>query len=615
MRRFIKSLPGKVVSNLIVLALLLPSISLVLASRAEAQVAVLPTWAVVQYKNLKSPGTNFGQVAADAVSSELLKTNMYEVVSQETINIAVKSLGISVPTEGTTLMRLAGQVRASTVVTGEVANYQVMNTGGGKMARVTLRTVVYDVASAVAVNGNITTADSTTRSGDVSDETLITDAIQSASSDAIRQIQAQTLPTGTILNTTTAEALINKGARSGFKEGQEVIILRNREQVASGHVRSVDPDMSTVRVERVMKGVQPGDKVRAIFSVPGLVIQADGSAKPAAKKSSGISSTLITALLVVGLLALLIGGGGGGDSSVVSSVTAEATLDEAFQPAIQVSWSPNGFAKGNANRVQWQIWRSDVQDSPVLTAAGILTSTLDRTTVRSFQFTKFNVIGGTQCLQTDYNNTNANAVPGVRAGRPYIYGVELIYALSSLDLPGGSSGSGSTSTGTTASTSTGTTASTSTGTTASTSTGTTASTSTGTTASTASTASTSGLDGVSHDALLDSDRDLLSLDAAMPVQQSTSSTSTSSSSTSSTSSGSTSTGGGTVTTCYFQSPPATARGSATALIRPTTVAPTQGQAISGPFQFRFNSAVQTTPILVEYTLQFSDSILFPQNRT
>jgi len=85
-RRFIASLTGKVFSQLVILALLLPTITMALLSRAEAQVAVLPTWTVVEFKNRKSPGTTFGKAAATAVMTELAKTNQYDISPEVTVN-------------------------------------------------------------------------------------------------------------------------------------------------------------------------------------------------------------------------------------------------------------------------------------------------------------------------------------------------------------------------------------------------------------------------------------------------------------------------------------------------------------------------------------------------
>jgi len=565
---------------MVVLTLLLPFLTLALVSRAVAQVAVLPSWAVVEFRNVKSPGTPFGRVAAEAIASELGKTGQYEIIPQETIERTVKNLGVSTPPESTiNLLRIAQDARASTVVNGEIIDYRILSEAGGKQAVVQMRTVVYDVASGLAVNGTVTTSRSTVRPGDVTDEALINDAIQQGAGQAIRDIQGRQLPTGTVLNTGTTSALINKGTRSGFNVGQQVVVLRGREQVATARVSDVEPDSATVRIERSTKGIQPGDRVRAIFDVPVVTsggIAADGTPRVQTRKRSGSNAGLVTVLLVLGLVAALLGGGGGSDQDVASEVRAEALMypDVSGAPAVRVSWTGNGFAGGNANRFAWQVYRNDIQTSPVLVVSGSDTSGIDTTENRNVTYTTRAQIGGITCDASN-NNAGATGVIGVRPGRAYVYSVELVYSLSSLDLPdGGSTGTTANGGGTgTTATGTGTTATgTGTGTTA-TGTGTTA-TGTGTTATGTGTTATG--------------------------------------------TGTTATGGGTggaEQRCYFVSRRTSARGVATPLNPPVLRGPDQGGSAGPSVTVSFQSVVTTFPIAVEYLVQFSPSNSFPRNQT
>jgi hypothetical protein len=201
-RRFITSLHGKVVSQMVIMTLLLQSFTLALYAKANAQVAVLPLWAVTEFKNRKSPGTNFGKTAATAVASELGKMGSFDVIPEDTIKRAIETLGINSPPDGqTNLVRLAQEVHAKTIVSGEIVDYKVLNVGGGKQASVALKVTVYDVASGLPVNGSALQGLSTIRSGNVTDETLINDAISQASGQAIRDINSRTLPFETIFNT------------------------------------------------------------------------------------------------------------------------------------------------------------------------------------------------------------------------------------------------------------------------------------------------------------------------------------------------------------------------------------------------------------------------------
>jgi hypothetical protein len=115
--------------------------------------------------------------------------------------------------------------------------------------------------------------------------------------------------------------------------------------------------------------------------------------------------------------------------------------DGSGSPAVKVSWSPNIFSKGNSNRFRWQVWRDDVFGSPVITAPGGTTFAYDTSLPRDVTWANFGgVIGGTTCDFDAAPDETATAVPGPTPGRAHLYRVELVYKLSSLDLPGGGGG-------------------------------------------------------------------------------------------------------------------------------------------------------------------------------
>ena len=75
MRRFVDTFAGKAFCHLAVMALVLPTVTLTVARRAEAQVQQLPSWAVTEFKDMKGNASlKYGQAAADAVSKELATT-------------------------------------------------------------------------------------------------------------------------------------------------------------------------------------------------------------------------------------------------------------------------------------------------------------------------------------------------------------------------------------------------------------------------------------------------------------------------------------------------------------------------------------------------------------
>ena len=112
MRRFITSLPGKVIGQVVISALILPSVTLALFTRASAQIATLPSWAVTEFVNRKSPGTAYGKIAADSFASELGKSGDVDVVASDSVKRAIENLGIASPPDSlVNLLRLAQEVK------------------------------------------------------------------------------------------------------------------------------------------------------------------------------------------------------------------------------------------------------------------------------------------------------------------------------------------------------------------------------------------------------------------------------------------------------------------------------------------------------------------------
>lgn len=589
MRRFIASLPGKVFGQLVILALLLPSITLALLSRAEAQVAVLPQWAVVEFRNLKSPGTAFGKTAAQAVSSELAKTGQYDVTPEDTVNRAIGTLGITSPPEGTVnLLRLAQEVRASTVIGGQIVDYRLFSGPSGKYAVVQILVAVYDVASGLAVNGAQARGQSTVRPADTPDEALINDAITQGASVAVHEVLSRSLPVGTVQNTLTRSAVINKGSRSGFATGQQVVVIRGRDQVATAHVSDVEPDSATIAIDSSTRGIQPGDKVRAIFEIPTINpgIGVNGEIRRTHARSHGSNSGLVTTLLILGVVVALVSGSGSSSNDTVSEVKAEAGLfsgtvnTENGIPGVRVTWGATAFAGNIYQQFAWQVYRNGdapVVDTPVeVVPQGGDHQVVDPylSTTRTLTYYTAN-LGGTGC--PTYGTASAT-IPSLNLGQSYQYSVEEIYEVDEANTPGGSTGSASTGGASTTGLSTG-----------------------GSGLSTGGSGLSTGGTGLSTGG----------------TGLSTGSTNSSTTGTTAATTGST----GTTTTsgdsqCYFRSSRHNAIGLATPLNAPSLVSPNVTTTVSIPIPFQFGSVVTgvtTQPPVIEYIVMISDSESFPKN--
>jgi hypothetical protein len=400
---------------------------------------------------------------------------------------------------------------------------------------------------------------------------MMGNAISDMAFRIVRDMSNRQLPSATVLNTLKDQALINRGSRSGFRTGMEVIIVRGKDQVGSASVTSVDADSSFVTYGNLIKGVQPGDKVRSLYTperVP-ISLEDNGNANTSRKARGGSNSGLVSLLLVVLALAFLLGQGRGGDSNL-ATIKAEPMVTGADQAAVNVSWTRDPFLRGNnEGPYRWQVWRNDGSQSPVAVADGTLGNIVDDalgTNAPSaanpwYDFSQ--VDSNTQCNELpDGGDPAANAlVPGT----PYQYSVEVVYRVSGLSLPGsGTSGGGGGATG-------------------------------GLTTGGATGGLTTGGGG------------------------NTSGLTTGGTTTGGTTTGGTTTGGTTGGTtgqtsewCYFVSKRLQASGQATPLLRPELRSPDHNQVVTTPIAFQFSSV--RGPVLsvqLEYVVQLSTSSAFP----
>ena len=338
------------------------------------------------------------------------------------------------------------------IITGEVTNWKIETTKGGKSASVIMGVTVWDVAAGMKVNGAAVQGNSGIRPADSSDVVLLQGAVKAAAFSAVNEINKRILPKATILSTLNDTVYVNQGERSGFTKGQRVIIRRKREQVAEGEVKSTDPESCFVTVTKQTKGVRPGDKVNAIFDPPvpsGNFNNGSNDRAPQKHKSTstGGLSGLFQIILVIGLLGLLLGGGRSGNSTLVNNVTAEADLDNVGQPRVKVSWIPDAFIRGSNESapVQWQVYRSGEPTAPVISIFdpnarsgyddSSLSSYLDPHVVRDATNTSPS-LGTCPAFAAAGTKPTTFIVPGV----PYRYEVEVVYKINGLSLPIGTTG-------------------------------------------------------------------------------------------------------------------------------------------------------------------------------
>lgn len=442
MRRNITTVAGRNLCHLIIGALLLPFLSFMTIGTAEAQIAQNPSWIVVEFVDRDGNKSPYGADAAQKVRDSLANAPRadYVIETADTINRYIEELGLVAPVvEKTSLLRLAAHARASTIVTGELFSYHVEDQGTGRQAHVAVRVLVLDGASGLAVNGAVVErASSSVRSTSTEEGVLVNEALAAAADMAIAKIRSTNLPTATVLNTRNDEALINRGSRDGFKTQMEVLILRGREQVAVGIVGDVEPDSATVRITRSDRGIQPGDKVRPIFDVPRLTGPRDPATKPTSvrRRGTGNVGPLITALLVVGLLVFALSGSNANRVDAAQDVSARPTVDLDGVQGNLVKWRLDFFFRSTQNNVQWQLWRSDVANTPIKVTEGQNTQMLDKLgEAGNIQWDNFQ--GNFASNTCHHPNRPLATAPRQDPvpGRQYTYEVALIYRIAGQDLP------------------------------------------------------------------------------------------------------------------------------------------------------------------------------------
>lgn len=535
------------------------------AKPASAQAQDFPAVAIVDFEvNTSKVGSpELGKQAAAAVRAEFARLGTADIVPIETVNRTIGEMGWEkAPGDRAGLIRLGQNLNVNTIITGNVIEARVDQVGGGRQARILVAIEVRDVASGLVVNGAWAIGNSGVRTGDVAEASMMGDAINDMAFSTVRDMAGRQLPSATVLNTLPNQALINKGSRSGFKSGMQVIIVRGKDQVGSATVGSVDPDSSFINFGQLIKGVQPGDKVRTLYTperTP-LGIASSGQVRTSRAARGGSNSGLVSLLLVVLALAFLLGQGRGGDSNL-ASITTQATMTPADFAGVQIKWTRDAFLRGNSEGpYRWQVWRNDGSTSPVAVAEGTAGSTVDDSfgtnapTAANPWYDFSGVDTNTQC--NDLPGGGAATINPMVPGTPYVYSVEVVFRVSGLSLPGeGGTGGGGGTTG-------------------------------GLTTGGGGTTTGGGTGGL---------------------------TTGGGGTTTTTGGGTTGGGGQTSEWCYFISKRLQAKGQATPLVRPELRSPDPDQIVMTPFTFQFASVrgpVGSVPL--EYVVQFSTSLTFPK---
>ena len=321
---------------------------------AVAQVQRPITVAVLNFSNSSGVGgTLLGSRAAAAIEAQMIETGRYDVVKRELVSKTMEDLNLTFPLGRMGLTQLATRLEADAIATGDVT--RVVRDAKTNQVRVTIRMELTDRASGELVNGAIATGESGVRpdfSG--AEDVLLDEALNRTAFAAVRTMNERILPEGTVFATSSAdgvvEALLNIGSNSGVRSGMELIVLRNREQVGRLRASRVSPTDSTAIVISSTRGVQPEDKVRAVFRLDNIPVEAGGTGATASRISRPrikLNSIAVGALALFGIYKATQGNVGSGSAGARNGTAvasgpyngAPGSNEIPFVPAIHITWS------------------------------------------------------------------------------------------------------------------------------------------------------------------------------------------------------------------------------------------------------------------------------------
>jgi len=321
----------------------------------------LLTVIVVDFVNKSSVGGDaLARFATDAVAVELASSARFEVLKRDEVLRTANELGYRAPYDKSQLTRIAQTLGASAVVTGDIKFVRdETRKGQEKTVNVGLAIRVTEASSGELINGAAQIGSSQAKPGLSDTVSLANEAISKSAVLGVRQILTYSLPEGIIINTVgrvdSLQVLINRGSRDGIKEGQELLVMRDKQRVGRIKVTRTFPADSEAVVVDLGQGLRPMDGVRAVFPMPELD-ERTGIVSGAKVRSGSNMGSIGKLLIVIGVGAVIATAMKG--SASVTGVVAEAdTVNGAS--AVTLHWRDNLFS---GNTLEYHVWR--LPDNP-----------------------------------------------------------------------------------------------------------------------------------------------------------------------------------------------------------------------------------------------------------
>jgi TolB-like protein len=209
------------------------------------------------------------QAATDAVATELKKRGVYDVVSRREVDKTAAKLGIRQPYAPEDYTRIAKELGATLIVSGEVREINASIRGTERQVEVALVVRAREAETGDMLNGAAVKAIASAPGGAKSEGELGIDAAALAANRAASQMEAYQPITGTIMNSVgNGPIMLNRGVSHGVKAKQEFIVLRAGKRV--GRVQARRPSSSYTELDVLENGggIQPQDRVISLFPEP-----------------------------------------------------------------------------------------------------------------------------------------------------------------------------------------------------------------------------------------------------------------------------------------------------------------------------------------------------------
>lgn len=365
LQHLLRSRITKTVCHITILAFLATFLPLPVTPPANAQ--LMPTYSVGVVDFINESGVQgelLARLATDAVVVEMAKTNRYDVsITRAMIKAEMEKLGIRPPLSKLELVRLGEALNADAMVEGYIKSVQLTGSGANRRAAVTLVVQMRDQASGEIINGAVQTGVSTARMGYVpDDDSLIVEAVNNAAFLCVKTMVDYIIPEATVMmNIKENHVMLNRGSRDGIKPGMRMIVLRRGEIIGYIQVQRVSAIDSDAKIIKSMRGIQPEDKVRAIFDMPAVATRAETETLPSGapvgirKKSDALAKIgkfILAAGIIFGIGQIFRPGRGNEPAPTIG--TGES-------PTI-ITWDPSKYGHGQ-NVLEYQILRDDFTDT------------------------------------------------------------------------------------------------------------------------------------------------------------------------------------------------------------------------------------------------------------